>query len=69
MWHYYFEEPDADRKNEIQLAQLSSVIVNMNGGKTKTQDFMLDFTEKEQLSIERRVEESAKKFAKDLERI
>lgn len=69
MWSHYFEKPDSERKNEIQLAQLSSVLVNMNGGKTTTQDFMLDFRENRKLTMEERVEESANKFAKDFKKI
>lgn len=69
MWSYYLEEPDAEKKNEIQMAQLSSVLVNINGGKTSTQDFMLDFSEKKEITMEERVEQSAKRFAKDFKKI
>ena len=69
MWNHYFSSPTNEKIHEFQLAQLTSVMVNINGGKTTAQDFMLDFAEKKKTTIEERVVESAKNFAKDLKKI
>ena len=40
MWSYFFEEPDADAKKEMQIAQLSSILLNINGVKSSPSDFI-----------------------------
>ena len=71
MWSYYFKTPDFETKTEIQLAQISSILVNVNGGKTTTNDFMLNFEKEKEpkKSIEQRVAESANRLAQDVKKI
>ena len=67
MWSIYFKEPDFEKKTEIQLAQLSSILLNVNGRKSKPLDFM--FVEQEQETIEDRLEKAQAKLQKDLEKL
>jgi len=62
MWSYFFEEPDADAKNEMQIAQLSSILLNINGIKSSPSDFIWGADTKENNKNESKSEKMRKKL-------
>ena len=72
MWSEYYAEPRECDKTTLQVAQLTSILANVNGNKTTIEDFLFDFSgkrEEEKLSIEERVKQAKKRLAKDVKKL
>ena len=71
MWIIYYSEPRDVEKNTLQIAQLTSVLANVNGNKTTMKDFIFNFsdTKEEKISIEERIENAKRRLRDDIERL
>lgn len=73
MWQHYYSEPKEMDKMSLQIAQLTSVLANVNGNKTTTSDFILNFDgeEKKQkkLTTEERIRLSSERLANELKKM
>ena len=68
MWDIYYSVPKEEEKLSLQVAQLTSVLANVNGNKTTTKDFILDFSQEKEEIKKESIEEKVKKFSEQIKK-
>ena len=68
MWDIYYSVPKEEEKLSLQVAQLTSVLANVNGNKTTTKDFIFDFSQEKEEIKKETMEEKVKKFSEQIKK-